>query len=109
MPSSPPFVDIDALLRPLPGDDPAGSVPYTERAELEEARKEKQDPNGAEGTLVKPDWARVVQTAQEILLKKSKDLGVAARLAEALFRRHGFAALPEGFRLLRRLVAECWD
>jgi type VI secretion system protein ImpA len=108
MPSSPPYLDVDALLSPLPGSNPAGPVPYTERAELEEARKEKEDPE-AVGTFLKPDWARIAQQAATVLQEKSKDLGVAARLTEALFRQHGFAALPEGLRLLRRLIAECWD
>src|SRR3954447_5555881 len=110
MPSSPLDLKLEALLEPIPGPDPAGPVPYTERAELEEARKEKEDPEAQEpGTLLKPDWAKIAAKAQDVLRTKSKDLSVATRLTEALFRQDGFPALPESFRLLRRLVGECWD
>jgi type VI secretion system protein ImpA len=110
MPSVPLDLNLEALLEPIPGPDPAGPVPYAERAELEEARKEKEDPDAQEpGILLRPDWSKIARQAQDILRGKSKDLSVATRLTEALFRQHSFAALPECFRLLRRLVAECWD
>jgi type VI secretion system protein ImpA len=40
---------------------------------------------------------------------RGKDLGLAARLAEALTKVHGVAGLCEGLMLLRRLVEEFWD
>ena len=45
----------------------------------------------------------------ETLTGTSKDLLVAARLTEALTKEHGFGGLRDGLRLMRRLVAECWD
>jgi len=113
---SPDLVDIAALLAPIPGDQPAGSViPFEIRQQLEEARKE-EDPNSfAPDDPMRPqqfkkaDWRRIIQLAQDTLTRTSKDLLVAARLTEALVKEHNFAGLRDGLRLLRGLVEQCWD
>jgi type VI secretion system protein ImpA len=115
MPSEP-LIDIDALLASIPGDSPAGGpIPFAVREKLEEARKEvnrdefdSDDPMRPEAD-VKADWPAVTRLAQDTLTETSKDLLVAARLAEALARGRGFGGLRDGLRLMRRLVAECWD
>jgi type VI secretion system protein ImpA len=109
-----PLLDIDALLEPILGDDPAGwPVPYMLRAQLEEARKESGPadlPPEDRAAQTRPvDWSALVRTTQEILSTQSKDLLVAARLTEALTCEHGFAGLAEGLVLLRRLFEECWS
>ena len=39
--ASPPLLDIDSLVAPIPGDSPAGApLPYDVRLKLEELRKE---------------------------------------------------------------------
>src|SRR5207248_3867344 len=54
-------------------------------------------------------WARAIQVASSTLAETSKDLLVAARLTEALTRKHGFPGLRDGLTLLKRLCEECWD
>ena len=108
------LLDIDALLEPIPGDDPAGSpVPYVLRTQLEEARKPSDPTDPASGdSSAQPrriDWAGLIRGTQSILCKQSKDLLVAARLTEALCCEHGFPGLAEGFTLLRRMFDECWE
>lgn len=114
--SSPPLLDVDSVTAPIPGESPAGAtVPFTVRAELDEARKEvnpedfdADDPTRPE-TAKYADWDAVVRLATQILQESSKDLLVAARLTEALTRLHGFAGLRDGFKLLRTLVESCWE
>ncbi len=114
--SSNPILDIDALLAPIPGDSPGGgSVPFAVREKFEQLRKEvdpddydKNDPRRPD-TAQKADWAGVVELSEQTLAETSKDMLVAARLTEALVKEHGFAGLRDGLRLMRRMVAECWD
>ncbi|MBI3469034.1 MAG: type VI secretion system protein TssA [Planctomycetes bacterium] len=114
--SSSPLLDIEALTPPIPGENPAGStVPFTVRAELDEARKEinpddfdADDPTRPE-TAKYADWDGVVRLATQILLETSKDLLVAARLTEALTRLHGFAGLRDGLKLMRVLIDGSWE
>jgi type VI secretion system protein ImpA len=109
-----PVLDLDALLEPIPGADPAGApVPYLLRTQLEEARKESGPadlpPDDPTATPRPIDWAALVRTTQGILTTQSKDLLVAARLTEALARAYGFSGLTEGLTLLRRLLDEAWE
>jgi type VI secretion system protein ImpA len=113
---TPPLLDIDSLLAPIPGDDPAGpSVPYEVDHELKEARKEDNPEDFAPNDPMRPaefkkaDWKGLASLAEQTLREKSKDLMVAARLTEALVKLHGFAGLRDGLRLLRALVDQCWD
>jgi type VI secretion system protein ImpA len=56
-----------------------------------------------------PDWQTVLRLSTEILADKSKDMWVAAWMIEALARRHQFAGLRDGFRLVRELGERYWD
>ena len=111
------MLDLDALIAPIPGDSPAGgSVPFAVREKLEEYRKEvNPDDFDARTTRCgrrrprRPTGRRSSRVAQETLTDTSKDLLVAAQAVEALTREHGFGGLRDGLRLMRRLVAECWD
>lgn len=114
--ASPPLLDFDPLLAPIPGDRPAGSpVPFEVRDQLEKSRKEEDpadyaadDPRRPE-KLTKADWAGIIRQAQTVLKESSKDLLVSARLTEALVKQYGYAGLRDGLRLLRLLVEKCWD
>ena len=113
---TPPLLDFDELVAPIPGDDPAGgSIPFAVREKLEEFRKEvdpdqfdADDPMRPE-SFQKADWEGIIELAKETLTGTSKDLLIGARLTEALVKEHGFAGLRDGLHLLLRLVAECWD
>src|SRR3954452_8500594 len=111
-----PTLEIEPLLMPIPGASPAGStLPLPIRERLEAGRREV-DPSDYDAddprrppSATKADWPGIVELGQKVLKETSKDLSVAARLAEALVKQHGFAGLGDGMRLLRRLVEECWD
>jgi type VI secretion system protein ImpA len=114
--ASPPILDLDALLAPIPGANPAGEpLSFLVRKKLDDSRKEilpsqfaANDPRRPE--VAQPaDWHGIQQLASDTLAKTSKDLLVAARLTEAMVKQHGFHGLRDGLRLLRRLVEECWD
>jgi type VI secretion system protein ImpA len=113
---SPPAIDIEALLLPIPGDNPAGeSLPFAVREKLDEFRKEiNPDSFDADDPLrpdqPKPaDWPAIVRLCEETLTNTSKDLLASARLLEGLVRSKGFAGLRDGLQLMRRLLADCWD
>jgi type VI secretion system protein ImpA len=111
--SSPETLDFESLLAPIPGDNPGGEAlryagPYDA---IEQARR-------ADDQLTQGDWQRetkaadwrgVVELTTEALAKRSKDIQIAAWLAEALVRLHGFAGLRDGCRLVRELVDGFWD
>jgi type VI secretion system protein ImpA len=113
---TPPWIVIDEVLAPIPGDDPAGdTVPFDVRQKLEEFRKEVNPADFDVDDPLRPteqkraDWAGVERLAVETLTNTSKDLLVAARLTEALTKEHGFAGVRDGLQLMRRMVEECWD
>jgi type VI secretion system protein ImpA len=108
--------DFAALTKPIPGENPAGSsTPLILRQQLDAARKEI-DPSrfAADDPMrpteyVKADWDGIITKTMDALQTKAKDLLLAARLTEALTRRHGFVGLRDGLTLLRMLITDCWD
>lgn len=113
---SPPLIDFKSLVAPISEDEPAGGgVPFDVRERLEQARKEVNpdafapDDPLRPADFIKADWAGIIALAQETVRNTSKNLLVAARLVEALTKKHGFAGLRDGFHLMRLLVDVCWD
>jgi type VI secretion system protein ImpA len=114
--ASPPILDFETLLAPIPGANPTGEpLPFPVRKKLDDSRKEIDPSQFAANDPRRPeaaqpaDWPGIEQLAKDTLAKTSKDLLVAARLTEALVKQHGFGGLRDGLRLLRRLVQDCWD
>jgi len=114
--ASPPLLDFDALLAPVPGSSPAGApLPYDVRLKLEDLRKEiNPDDYDADDPrrptqYRKPDWAGIVKLTADTLSNGSKDLLAAARLVEALTMDRGTAGLRDGLDLLGRLSDKAWD
>ncbi|HEU4455499.1 MAG TPA: type VI secretion system protein TssA, partial [Longimicrobium sp.] len=101
------------LLEPIAGGNPAGpslrGEPVYQQIKL--ARFEEDDvPQGEWRRERKTaDFVQVVKLATDVLARQSKDLQVAAWLAEAWTRREGFAGLARGFRLLASLLDRFWD
>ncbi len=56
-----------------------------------------------------PNWGKVVDDAEKLLIESSKDLWVLAWLIEALVREHGIAGFRDGFRLCQRMCDQYWD
>ncbi len=114
--TEPVFLDIDALLEPIPGDNPAGNeraYAHGLRDQLSELRREEHtgdfDDDMRPAELKRSDWDGVLQTASRALQTSTKDLRVACHLTEAATKLHGFTGLHISLCLLRRLVDECWD
>jgi type VI secretion system protein ImpA len=101
------------LLDPIEGPNPAG-VDLTYELildELQEARREDIDVDQGEWErpLKRADHAKVIELGSEIIAKQSKDLTVAAWVAEALLHKEGFTGFREGVELLRGLTEHFWD
>jgi type VI secretion system protein ImpA len=106
---SAPVLDIDALLRPIPGANPAG-VPLADTTRMELDINRREPIKGDDTTSHwKADWPRVLRVTTEALTNSGKDVNTASRLVEAATKVHGVAGLRDGLRLLQRLVAECWE
>jgi type VI secretion system protein ImpA len=111
--SAPPVADLDALLAPIPGNNPAGeSLQYSGvYDELREARR-------ADDNLTKGDWEhepktaewpKVIEISTSALASKTKDLLIGGWLAEALVQLYGFPGLRDGLKLMRGLQEQFWD
>jgi type VI secretion system protein ImpA len=114
--ASPPLLDFEELLAPIPGENPAGEpAPFALREQLDEARKEIDPDTFSPDDPMRPsepkkaDWPGILRLAQQTLRTTSKDLLVTARLTEALVKEHGFAGLRDGLHLFTALLSQCWD
>jgi len=122
--SSPPLLEFDTLLAPIPGDKRAGVDLRQDRSpgslydkikdarsaarELEK-RQERGNVEDKDLRALMPAWRSIFDTAPKIIAENSKDLEITAFLIEALQRLHGVAGLRDGFRLARGLVEQFWD
>jgi type VI secretion system protein ImpA len=109
----PSVLDIETLLQPIAGENPAGeSMQYSGLYdEIREARR-------ADDNLEQGDWQREVKSAdfRQVMSKaipalqtRTKDLQIAAWLAEALTKIHSFAGLRDSMKLSRGLLENFWD
>ena len=109
----PPTIDLVAVLNPISGANPAGR-PAKEGKDfdlLKEARREEDALSHGDWKREAKiaDWPKAIQIATKILTSESKDLQVAAWLVEALLKRHGFAGLRDGLKVMHGLHANFWD
>lgn len=115
MTTAPPATsDLDALLRPVSAERPAGDDLRYEGTydRIREARRE-DDPRLSRGIYEaepkRADWKAAEAACLEALATRTKDLQVAAWLLEAWIHRRGFAGVREGLRLLVALCETFWD
>lgn len=107
-------VDISDLLDPISSKDPCGdNIRYTDVYDkIREARRE-DDINLSQGVwtseIKRAEWESVVNLCVDALMNKSKDLQVAAWLAEAWLHLDGMAGLVQGLNLIHRLCEEYWE
>jgi type VI secretion system protein ImpA len=112
--------DFEAILAPLPGDQPTGvdlrqdfaptSIYFRirdARAQARDAERQADSQGGEEGqpTL----WRPVLTMAIGALKSSSKDLEVATWLTEALVRIAGLRGLAAGASVITGLVERHWD
>ena len=106
-------VNVEALLRPIAGDNPAGeNLRYAGlHDEIREARR--ADDQLAQGEWRREnkiaDWPRVIELASDALATQTKDLRIGTWLAEALVEQHGFVGLRDGLKVMRGLQLDFWD
>jgi type VI secretion system protein ImpA len=102
----------DDLLNPIPGDNPSGVSLRYDRIydQIKEARSEGEE--SILGNLATPkraDLPLVIKVAGESLATKSKDLQLAAWLAESLIKKEGIGALQPCLKLFQDLQEQFWD
>ncbi|MBV2210159.1 MAG: type VI secretion system protein TssA [Thermomonas sp.] len=107
-------IDLNELLAPIPGDDPAGSdASFSDQFDrIREARR-SDDPSLGQGDwqteLKVADWREAQSLSEDILLRTSKDLQAAVWLAEAVISRHGLEGAKDSFDLLTGLLETYWE
>ena len=107
-------IDIQELLQPIPGANPAGEpLRYQGTYDrIADARRE-DDPTLSQGiyksSLKRADWASVEAICIDALTKRTKDLQIASWLLEAWLHVYGFTGVTSGLRLLAGLCEEFWD
>jgi type VI secretion system protein ImpA len=106
-------IDIDAILASIPGDKPAGEdlrySPVYDK--IKEARKADDllDQGVWKRKTKTSDWDKVLKISVEALVKKTKDLQIAAWLNEALIKTEGFDGIVKGFKILTGLLKDSWE
>lgn len=108
-------MDASQLLSPLAtpfgacGEDMVFSAQFDA---IQEARR-FDDPSLSQGEWVtdikEADWPTVIRLCEALLATQSKDLRIAAWLAEAYCRNEGLSGLARGYELLDGLANEFWD
>lgn len=112
--STKPQFDLGALVQPISDLLPSGESLRrgTTYDRIREARRE-DDPNLAQGvwktSVKRAEWGDVARLCLEALQSKSKDLRIAAWLAEAWLKQHGPVGAAEGLRLIESLCDRFWD
>ncbi len=107
-------IDLEALLAPIPGENPSGvEVRYTRYDEIKKAREEDDNLSKGDWEQKGPkkvaDWKKVISIATKALTSETKDLQVAAWLLEGLIKEEGFAGLRDGLTLIKELHVRFWD
>jgi type VI secretion system protein ImpA len=101
------------LLNPISDAKPAGEnlryAPIYDK--IKEARREEDDAPQGDWTRERKtaDWPLCIKLIGEALATKSKDLQLAAWLAEAMLIREGVAGLREVLELIRGYLESFWD
>ncbi len=100
----------ESLLQPISADSPCGeNLEYGQVRELEllAAGKPERQQGDKIVAAEEPNWGEVKHQALE-LLSKTKDLRVAALLAQALVRTDGLQGLSDGLGVLSQLLGSHW-
>ncbi len=106
-------IDVEALLTPIPGDNPSGEdLRYTQvYDDIKEARRADDvlDMGDWQREIKTSDWSEVIRLSRDVLGQKSKDLQIAAWLVEALAVSSGFEGAGKGLSVMNGLLEHFWD
>jgi len=106
-------IDIEAILAPIPGDNPAGEdLRYSPAYDqIKEARRADDllDRGDWQREIKTSDWNAVIAATVEAFINKSKDLQMAAWLTEALVNTEGFSGLVAGLKILTGFLRDYWE
>jgi type VI secretion system protein ImpA len=107
-------LDLTLLLKPISDDRPTGeSLRRSDVYDrIREARREEDGrlSQGVWKTDVKrADWDQVAALCTDALKNRSKDLRIAAWLAEAWLYQFGAGGIEQAFRLIEKLVNQYWE
>ncbi|HEY1342836.1 MAG TPA: type VI secretion system protein TssA [Bryobacteraceae bacterium] len=101
------------LLNPISPDHPAGeSLRYAPVYDkIKEARREDDDAPQGDWKFERKqaDWPQAIKLIGDSLATKTKDLQLAAWLAEAMLRREGIQSFREAIELIKGLIENFWD
>jgi type VI secretion system protein ImpA len=106
--------DVEALLAPIAGADPAGASMRYDPLYLGVAQARQEDdaslPMGEwERPLKKADWKTVAANCSQLLGKRSKDFQAAAWLCESWIHLHQVDGFNAAVDVLTGLVERFWD
>jgi len=108
--ATPSLLDFEALLAPIPGDNPAGAwLRYTGDYDEIISLRPKADRDAFETGGQAGQWPQIEKLASRKLREKSKDLSLASWLTEALVHQHGFPGMRDGVKLIHGLLERFWD
>lgn len=107
-------MDIQQLLSPISDEAVCGvRLKYsTTYDEIREAKREDDQrlPQGVWQTeFKKADWKKVINICENVLKTQSKDLQIAAWLAEAYTATNGWDGMYQGVKLVQLLCSKFWD
>src|ERR1700676_2651711 len=104
------------ILVPIPGENPCGvDLRYDTKLlvfdKIKEARRQDDElEQGAwQAERKTANWPLVVKLAQDTLATTSKNVQLAAYLAEGLLQTERFAGLRQGLDFVNRLLTGFWD
>src|SRR5215470_5699024 len=105
---------LDQLLEPIPGPLPCGeSLRYDGAYDEIGAARRQDDAYLSQGVWKSPvkkaDWDAVEKLCIELMRTRTKDLQIAAWLAEAWLHLDRFAGIRDGLELIHELVVRFWD
>lgn len=109
-----PLVDLEALLRPISDDQPAGrDLSFDDMIDtLKEARVD-EDASLDQGDWVREtktaEWKKIREITEQAITFEGKDLQVAAFLGEALARMQGFFGATTAVKIVHGLLENFWD
>ncbi|MCX6151861.1 MAG: TssA family type VI secretion system protein [Ignavibacteriales bacterium] len=88
---------VEKYLEPIPGDSPAG---------IDAISSEEYFKLNMEIPKTEPDYKKIIELCDAILLDKSKDLKIAIWLCFSFFRTEKMQGLKEGLNLVYHLLAK---